>query len=836
MWSGRSTAEILDKLKAAAIGSDDYGQAVEAITERFRRALMPLSISETVALANALQAEIAASGQSGVSRRGATAAALNPEDRRWRDGDASFVAAPVELVRLAVTPLAAALTCEEITPREAEVMIKTFSQYQLGQRLDRILGAAKRSLGATGLPAEWRRVLAQLPSGIWGVSPSHRAMVDALFSRSGAGGASGWVGPLAAIVDAAIATNPAWQPIIAAISEGSGGSKPNAAFAKRAAGWLAAIGRDTFVADVTAWLAAHPLDPARPDPEADAVKQLVWALGFASAAAPLGSFADRCFTKVPNLGARSTKLGNAALHALALVEPPTAGAAELDRLLRRVKTASARSAVEAALQVAAARAGMTADDLAELATPDLGLDAAGERRFDGEDGRAVLRLIAGRSAVLDWFDATDKALKAPPAALKAGNPALLKAARTARDELERALGAAVARIEAGYESNRDWPFATWRERFLGHRLLAPLAARLVWQVTRGDGSTASGRPMGDALIDNDGSAVTIADTDRIALWHPIDADVETVLAWRAALAAAGIVQPFKQAHREIYRLTDAERETDTYSNRFAGHILRQHQMLELAKARGWTGTLQGGFDNHNNPEKAYKAFGLQVEYWSEGIHTQEDDLSHAGICIRVATDQVRFRRLRPVIPPRTDWERERELLAAWYNAPPVRLVDIPPRLFSEAMRDVDLFVGVASIGADPGWRDGGPDGRFGTYWQGYANADLTASGETRAAVLSALLPRLALGKVARIDGRHLVVTGKRFSYRIHMGSGSILVEPGGQYLCIVADRRAADEDIALPFEGDAMLAQILSKALLLAADDRIEDASILSQLASLERR
>ena len=34
---------------------------------------------------------------------------------------------------------------------------------------------------------------------------------------------------------------------------------------------------------------------------------------------------------------------------------------------------------------------------------------------------------------------------------------------------------------------------------------------------------------------------------------------------------------------------------------------------------------------------------------------------------------------------------------------PRALESIPPTVFSEVMRDVDLFTGVASIGSDPAW-------------------------------------------------------------------------------------------------------------------------------------
>ena len=42
---------------------------------------------------------------------------------------------------------------------------------------------------------------------------------------------------------------------------------------------------------------------------------------------------------------------------------------------------------------------------------------------------------------------------------------------------------------------------------------------------------------------------------------------------------------------------------------------------------------------------------------------------------------------------------------------PITLEQVPPLIFSEIMRDVDLFVGVASVGNDPTWAAGGPDGR-----------------------------------------------------------------------------------------------------------------------------
>jgi hypothetical protein len=58
------------------------------------------------------------------------------------------------------------------------------------------------------------------------------------------------------------------------------------------------------------------------------------------------------------------------------------------------------------------------------------------------------------------------------------------------------------------------------------------------------------------------------------------------------------------------------------------------------------------------------------------------------------------------------------------------------------------------------------------------------------------------------------------------------MEPNDQYLCIVPDKsqKNISESVFLPFEGDAGLSIIISKAFLLAADNKITDPTILSQI------
>jgi hypothetical protein len=303
----------------------------------------------------------------------------------------------------------------------------------------------------------------------------------------------------------------------------------------------------------------------------------------------------------------------------------------------------------------------------------------------------------------------------------------------------------------------------------------------------------------------DWSGAEIEPSDPVRLWHPLRSDVQTVLSWRCRLEDLAVRQPFKQAHREVYLLTDAERSSSPHSQRFASHIVRQHAFAALCAQRGWHFRLMGEWDSHNTPYIEIPHAGLRAEFEID-FPRDESAISGHAIYLYLETRQVRFLQ----------------------GGVPIPFESVPPIVFSETMRDVDLFVSVASIGCDPEWGTR-PNAPFLKYWNNVSFGELSDSGEQRRQMLEGLLPKLAIGARCRLEGRHLWVRGDRAQYKIHLGSGSVLIEPGSRYLCIVRSGSTA-ADMYLPFDGDAMLSLILSKAFLLAADTRIKDASILRQL------
>ena len=78
------------------------------------------------------------------------------------------------------------------------------------------------------------------------------------------------------------------------------------------------------------------------------------------------------------------------------------------------------------------------------------------------------------------------------------------------------------------------------------------------------------------MIGDTEKEIDLAAQKTARLWHPAASDLATIFHWRCWLEDHHIRQPFKQAHREVYLITDAERQTGTFSNRFAAHVLRQH--------------------------------------------------------------------------------------------------------------------------------------------------------------------------------------------------------------------------------------------------------------------
>jgi len=529
---------------------------------------------------------------------------------------------------------------------------------------------------------------------------------------------------------------------------------------------------------------------------------------------------------------RSQAAGNAVLWSLGQIGTLDAAYA-LARLRRAIRDKSVAKLVDAALAAAGAKVGLGLDDMQDLATPDYGIGPDGTRTEMLGTHAVTLAVVSSRKAALTSLDTS-----APKARSKRGIAKAALADETAKafaDELIEAqadiallLPEARARLQSAWRRDRCWRLADWRERLLDNGLVATLTRRLIWRFETESGAI-EGIPRADGtILQADGAVLPLPGPEAsVRLWHPLAERMGAVAAWRERLKASGIRQPFAQAWRASYVVTDAERETRTYSNRFAGHILHQPVLIAILRKRGWIAASRVAYDERSDAKPnrlLLPAFGVAAEFWFSGVGAASEPEEYGAANYEyVTTDRLAFHALDA---------------KGTVTDAPLPLDEVPAMAFSETLCDLETAIDATSIAADRFWTDRGAGAskpvselpEAGRYRDDFASADRGEAQALRKAFLETLLPSLAIAERCHIAGDWLIVDGKRTTYRIHLGSGASQLAESGRHLCIVPKGGEDDLDF-LPSEGNPTLSLILSKAMLLAQDDRIEDPTILSQLA-----
>jgi hypothetical protein len=603
----------------------------------------------------------------------------------------------------------------------------------------------------------------------------------------------------------------AWSELLAhGASEDA--PRPGKAWLAKAQPILDRIGVAEFRRRSTAWFALVQAPPSGPDDNAArmsdvnaaCLRALVWTstlAGDGGLPRALGDLALASFQKLYEVGPYSARLGNACVYALGAMASKEA-VGQLARLQAKVKYVGARALIDKAYQDAAGRQGVTVEEVQQASVPTYGLDGSGVRREPIGSWRAEIRVEGPRRVELLWFAADGRPLKAMPAAVRHSEPGRLRELRRAVEEIRNQLPAQRARLEAMLLGDRSLPMTDWRTHYIEHPLVGVIARRLIWESGEGKQRAAFVFDAGRLVAAEGQSVRAFPKNAQLRLWHPQGASPDAVLAWRRLLVARGITQPFAQAHRQVYLLTAAERRSRTYSSRFAGHLLREHVLAALCRERGWRYKLQIG-DPGSSPTMHLPRFDLTAELEVSSTGTLYTDIHET-----LSTGRVVFKDAK---------------------GKPRPLADVPERVFSEVMRDVDLLVTVPNIALDPTWPErAGPSGLDDWKRRAFGALDLTADG--RRSLLADLLPDLSIADRCRIEGRYLCVQGQRRRYKIHLGSANVLMEPNDQYLCVVPATEPRAATVMLPFDGDSTLTVILSKAFLLADDSRIEDPDVLRQM------
>lgn len=546
----------------------------------------------------------------------------------------------------------------------------------------------------------------------------------------------------------------------------------------------------------------------------DAVKGFVWMCANFydnNTLTAVSKLAERCFRKIPGQGPAAASLGNACLYML-YKSKGLDGIGHLSRLKLRIKQSSTQQLIEKYIAEAADTLGVSTHEIEDMAVDDFKL-VMGARSYAFDDYSCILNITGVGKSDLKWIKPDGNLQKTLPSFVKEKHAAKFKKLKETQKQVDQTSAAQRDRIDRMFRTGRKLSFADFKRFYLDHGLLSVIAKKIIWVFTT-ESSTVSALWVDTEWLTSDKHTVVPDENSTVSLWHPALSTIDEVKDWRTFLVDHKVQQPLKQAFREVYLLTDAEINTKSYSNRMASHILKQHQFNMLAKTRGWKYSLMGAFDNgydNGTAQIHLPEYDLKAEYWINEVNA-DNEFNDTGIWNYIATDQIRF--------------------VSTATNQVIDLIDVPALPLSEVLRDVDLFVGVASVGNDPAWRDSGGIPAYRDYWTSYSFGDLSEVTKNRKEILNGLVPRLKIGKVAELKDKFLLVKGKLRTYKIHLGSTNILMEPNDQYLCIVPDRsqKGLTEDLFIPFEGDAGLSVILSKAFLLADDDKITDTTITSQI------
>jgi hypothetical protein len=466
--------------------------------------------------------------------------------------------------------------------------------------------------------------------------------------------------------------------------------------------------------------------------------------------------------------------------------------AALQKLRTSILNRTLARQVDRIIQEVATTRGAPAAELAETSVPTFDLSPAGT--WTREAGAYTLRISisSSREVVLEIARGDARPSKTVPPELKKAHASEYQEARNRTREITQALGAQRERLERLMEEGRQVDVDVFRERYIAHVLVNLLSRFLIWETEDAQ-----------AFL---GCDPTPRGTARVRLWHPARAKESEIESWRRTLVERRIVQPFRQAFREFYRPSAKEARGGSEVTRFASHVVDVPLVETLRSARAWaphapaaagsastSGTGSGDRGRRICRDSRIPGFRAILE-WAPFI-----DARHARL------------------------ERLRFVSAEGEVSVPIGEVDAV--FFSETLRDLDHFAWVAAAGRQAmASARGASQRQWEDAFRTVEEEEPLESARVRRALLALEMPALALGKAVALEDRYLRIKGQLATYRIHLGTGTITLDPKGTVIPLDPERQPAPAGLFLPFEEpDARLTDVLNKARALLEDARIKE-------------
>jgi hypothetical protein len=365
----------------------------------------------------------------------------------------------------------------------------------------------------------------------------------------------------------------------------------------------------------------------------------------------LESYIPWAYRKCGIAGPLSAKTGTACLYAFTFL-PFREAIQRISKFRKIVKHPGTLKSIDKILGKLATEHDIAPYEMEEFIIPDYGLEADGSLRMALGDLTGIYTLQNSGKSVVSW-ERDGRKLKI----MRTHTPAT-KAFKQLAKEIDNTLLTSIARIERSFLRLRPWTFQHWKTYYLEHPLIRTLTTRLIWNF-HSNGTHVAACCLEGQLVDAKGKVMKIAEDAQVTLWHPMMEPAKNVKAWRGFLEGHHISQPFEQVHRQTYTPTADELEDGFYSTRFASHVLNEQRFKTVITQRGWTLNRTAGRGWSYVPHTTLEDWNIRVNLFAD---RKEEDT--------VITDVLNF----------------------YKEGAPLLLKKVPAVIFSEIIRDVNLFI------------------------------------------------------------------------------------------------------------------------------------------------
>lgn len=289
------------------------------------------------------------------------------------------------------------------------------------------------------------------------------------------------------------------------------------------------------------------------------------------------------------------------------------------------------------------------------------------------DYTVTIEVLPPGNAKLYWHNGNGKIIKSLPKFICDEYLTEYKNIKEKFKNIQHTLRAQTKRIESFYLEDFKVSIDEWWRHYAEHPLMNSISSSLIWKF-ESDMNVYTAILKNKKLIMADGLPLdNLPDNTVVSLWHPLLSDAEVRDAWRNYIWMNSILQPFRQAFREVY--VNLPEESDQFI--VEGLYVRQHQFRALLLTRGWRYHFRGRFDSDSLPTLNLER-GISCEI---DITGQSEVSSNAGISLAVALGKIRFLR----------------------DGAAISRCELSPIEYSEIIRDIDLFAAVCGLGYKKDW-------------------------------------------------------------------------------------------------------------------------------------